>query len=189
MSVIPQFERTYTESAWLDPYRFAGCELLPDPFAMPSPNSTPNRPKDAPYDREKLDYCFPGAAMSTLGFPCPIPGCSKSFQRNCDLTRHQNSVHQPQKVWICCRTDNGFADIKHFFVDGIKECSMCDLEQPTYGHIIEQHFPSCLDKSEEERTFFRRDNLAQHIKQVHLKDTPRPSFLSKLLDLWQRDGG
>lgn len=118
---------------------------------------------------------------------CTFPSCCASFSQKYQWTRHENSIHSPQTVWICCRTDSGFSEVMHFTVDGMDTCFVCGSQDPTYGHIIEQHFEKCIQRPESDRTFFRRDNLAQHIKHFHLKDTADDCTIpSTVLDLWQR---
>lgn len=107
--------------------------------------------------------------------------CQDAFSTRYTWRRHEESVHAPQKLWIC---GPPAIDDKYYArrTKGIG-CPICDgaaSDQPPCRH----EFETCWKKPERERTFFRKDNLAQHVRLVHCGGEPNDQ-----LDLrsWNRD--
>jgi hypothetical protein len=90
--------------------------------------------------------------------------CLVPFSKKYAWRRHEESVHAPQKLWVC-------GPWPTFGKDGAdetdsKRCPICS--DTAANHPLCQHdFERCWQKPKEERTFFRKDNLAQHIRLVH----------------------
>lgn len=91
--------------------------------------------------------------------------CQSSFGTAYTWKRHEESVHVPQKAWICA---------PHHFNMNIasNKCPIRDIVPDMIGcsgtecsHLFEV----CWKKAKKDRMFFRKDALKQHIGLVHCK--------------------
>ena len=55
----------------------------------------------------------------------------------------------------------------------------------TSSHYAESHFNDCVGKEREPRTFYREDQLAQHIKGVRLVNDCNKNVPRTLLSSWR----
>jgi hypothetical protein len=90
-------------------------------------------------------------------FKCTF--CStREFKSRYAWRRHEESVHVPQSVWVCYEPSGisgGFGSVHH-----------------------------CAQKPESERTFFRKDNLIQHLRTTHkIEDTGR---MHETIQTWRK---
>ncbi|KXH30177.1 hypothetical protein CSIM01_00891 [Colletotrichum simmondsii] len=88
--------------------------------------------------------------------------CPKSFKSKYDWQRHEKSVHLPFEQWVCTpqgpRTDHprkGFT------------CSYCGETDPDRAHLTGHNDEACFGRPLDERTFYRKDHLIQHLHTVH----------------------
>jgi hypothetical protein len=80
--------------------------------------------------------------------------CGNAFTTGYTLKRHVQSVHDPNERWVCApvvRTGDSLL------------CPTC-LEDPL---VCDHGMLSCWEKPEDERTFYRKDLLKQHLTLVH----------------------
>ncbi|PVI07495.1 hypothetical protein DM02DRAFT_666808 [Periconia macrospinosa] len=95
-------------------------------------------------------------------FQCTF--CTNDFAQKYDWRRHEESVHFPQKEWVC-------------MPDGpVHEescCVFCDLRSPDKRHLDSHKSITCSQLPRAKRAFLRRDKLIQHIKQVHACQPPK----------------
>ena len=109
---------------------------------------------------------------------CTSAGCDKSFLYRSEWTRHEEAVHHEPYQWICCLNMEVVLRLPHCFV-----CGEADV---LLSHLAECHFGSCSTQSEKDRTFVREDQLAQHMKRVHVSNTsPKLSIPKNLLSAWK----
>lgn len=94
---------------------------------------------------------------------CTWSTCIARFQFRSEWTRHEEAVHYQPYQWICC--------LEETFEEEFGQCFICGQSNVIFGHIATEHFTSCVGKDETERTFYRRDQLIQHIKGSHSFDT------------------
>ena len=80
--------------------------------------------------------------------------CGNAFQRGSTLKRHIQSVHETNQRWVCGPV------VK---TGGSLLCPTCLQDPLDCGHGM----LACWERSEEERTFYRKDLLKQHLKLVH----------------------
>lgn len=95
------------------------------------------------------------------GYQCTF--CCKRFRVRWQWRRYEESIHAPQKVWICGpppALSKGHADEP---TDFCPICRVTSADQSQCRH----KFGGCWQKSQEERTFYRKDALAQHVRLVH----------------------
>lgn len=127
----------------------------------------PKHPEDLPADRTSKD--------DQHGLSCTWPDCEKVFRYRFDWNRHEEAVHYLPYRWICC-------------LKGSSECWTPCLLCGKTDHATIKHCITCQEKDVNARTFYREDQLAQHIKRVHLRGEASTSKISKyLLSLWKCD--
>ncbi|KAF2489641.1 hypothetical protein BU16DRAFT_161590 [Lophium mytilinum] len=104
--------------------------------------------------------------------PLPTSKLSKGFQCTfCsqELTekawrRHEETQHLPRTKWVC-----GFDPTTVMERPWNLTCLLCPKSSPGFEHY-QLHHPEvvdCLQKPKEDRTFYRKDHLAQHFTNVH----------------------
>lgn len=89
--------------------------------------------------------------------------CTETFKTKHDWQRHEKSLHLSLERWICC--PNGPNQFNGEYDQN--QCVFCGLANPPSGHAEVHNYSSCADRSLEERTFYRKDHLRQHLNLVH----------------------
>ncbi|KAF2746688.1 hypothetical protein M011DRAFT_487091 [Sporormia fimetaria CBS 119925] len=84
--------------------------------------------------------------------------CWKTFSKKPDWSRHEETVHMPQKSWVCC----GFKE------EDLNTCPFCKIPAPVKDHLDMHNYPNCAEKPEDERTFYRKDHFLQHVRKAHV---------------------
>lgn len=150
-----------------------------------SPVTSPQiSPQLRPEVRMPLDQQFPPLTLDsgpqqnpgnvpTL-FQCTFPGCDSTFTSQYEWSRHEESIHYPQKVWVCCKVINpedipGASPVGNNINNSVDVASVWKQLFDTYN------FFRCATRPESERTFYRKDQLVQHIKTCHIN----PAEMSK----------
>jgi hypothetical protein len=120
------------------------------------------------------DATAPSQVISEKFLFCTWPSCCSHFRFRSDWTRHEEALHYYPYHWVCCRED---AQDQNTL-----QCLVC----AGTSHTTSEHCGSCADKDLQARTFFREDQLSQHIKRSHLvSDTPKPKISKELLLAWK----
>jgi hypothetical protein len=114
---------------------------------------------------------------SSLPYFCTWPSCSASFKFRWEWSRHEEAVHFQPYQWVCC--------LEGSETTPLLQCIICAQLSPTVGHIMKEHFTSCMGKRQNERTFLREDQLLQHINGVHVKARLVKKDCEHLLSLWK----
>ncbi|KAF2829013.1 hypothetical protein CC86DRAFT_464732 [Ophiobolus disseminans] len=113
---------------------------------------------------------------------CTWPDCVERFRHRFEWERHEEAKHYRPYRWVCCAEQAN--------LDVLEQCAHChELEVPIL-HGNTKTFAACALKPMEERTFFRRDQLAPHIKRHLEKGGGNKCVLSKFYDLleaWESD--
>jgi hypothetical protein len=116
------------------------------------------------------------SSPSTGIFNCTF--CTKGgFPYRYAWKRHEESVHVPRKFWVCGGTDQSRLDQA--------QCLYCG----DFDHMEEHQHLSCLQKSESNRTFFRRDGLMQHLRTTHkvANTEANMAYLEMAIPQWERE--
>ncbi|CAI6335279.1 unnamed protein product [Periconia digitata] len=95
-------------------------------------------------------------------FQCTF--CTLDFVQKYDWRRHEESVHFPQKEWVCMPDGP---------VDDNSRCVFCNHHDPDKRHLDSHRSIECSDAPHAQRAFLRKDKLIQHIKQVHACQPPK----------------
>ncbi|KUJ17218.1 uncharacterized protein LY89DRAFT_617031 [Mollisia scopiformis] len=89
--------------------------------------------------------------------------CTETFKTKHDWQRHEKSLHLSLERWVCCP-----AGVTQYCADyGHNRCVFCGLPNPPEDHGEVHNYSSCAERSLEERTFYRKDHLRQHLNLVH----------------------
>ncbi|KAJ5491382.1 hypothetical protein N7539_002949 [Penicillium diatomitis] len=92
-------------------------------------------------------------------FKCTF--CTDSFAAKYDWQRHEKSMHLILDKWIC----SPFGGVTE--KDGVPCCVFCSAPQPDRNHLETHNYLGCQEKSVQERTFYRKDHLNQHLRLMH----------------------
>ncbi|KAI1330986.1 hypothetical protein F5Y16DRAFT_361871 [Xylariaceae sp. FL0255] len=106
-------------------------------------------------------------------FQCTF--CTESFRTKHDWQRHEKSLHLSLERWIC--SPDGPKIIAH--ANGETKCVFCGDSNPDEAHIESHNYSGCQERTLEERTFYRKDHLRQHLRLVH-----SVKFLASTMDKW-----
>jgi uncharacterized C2H2 Zn-finger protein len=110
---------------------------------------------------------------------CTWPYCDSRFNYRSEWIRHEEAVHYQPYHWICCR--------EHVEHEPISLCFICGRRNVTVGHITRNHFTSCASKGRKERTFYREDQLIQHINEAHVTWHVFKRTIQDILTLWKTE--
>lgn len=92
-------------------------------------------------------------------FQCTF--CSDSFATKYDWQRHEKTLHLALDQWICS-PHGGIIR-----ADGQSICAFCRHPNPTEDHLESHDYSTCQEKTIQERTFYRKDHLNQHLRLMH----------------------
>jgi hypothetical protein len=107
-------------------------------------------------------------------FQCTF--CTETFKTKHDWQRHEKSLHLSLERWVC--SPDGPT---RFCTDlNCIQCVYCGQPNPSAEHAEEHNHSSCAERSLEERTFYRKDHLRQHLTLVH-----DVKFRSWPMDAWK----
>ncbi|KAI1416888.1 hypothetical protein F5Y13DRAFT_153262 [Hypoxylon sp. FL1857] len=107
-------------------------------------------------------------------FQCTF--CTETFRTKHDWQRHEKSLHLSLERWIC--SPDGPRTINP--ENGLMSCVFCGEVNPNEAHVESHNFSGCTERTQEERTFYRKDHLRQHLKLVH-----NVKFLPWSMDKWR----
>ena len=89
--------------------------------------------------------------------------CTESFKTKHDWQRHEKSLHLSLERWIC--SPKGAVQFNTEL--NAPACVYCGIANPPDGHSEQHNHSSCSERTLEERTFYRKDHLRQHLNLVH----------------------
>ncbi|KAK2810042.1 hypothetical protein FQN50_003236 [Emmonsiellopsis sp. PD_5] len=92
-------------------------------------------------------------------FQCTF--CSDSFATKYDWQRHEKSLHLALDKWICAPQGGVLS------LNGVLVCAFCRSPNPDERHLETHNCNACQEKSIQERTFYRKDHLSQHLRLMH----------------------
>lgn len=98
-------------------------------------------------------------ARSARIFQCTF--CADSFPAKYDWQRHEKSLHLALEKWTCS-PQGGVVNM-----GGSNRCVFCLAVNPDQDHLESHNFSACQEKTPQERTFYRKDHLNQHLRLIH----------------------
>lgn len=102
--------------------------------------------------------------------------CQTRFQNRTEWMKHEQTVHMPAELWVCCPRTGDFP----------QRCPFCAKRDPSPSHLADHNYLSCQSKALSERTFSRQDQFLQHVSQEHkVSPDQKPLRLRELLDRWR----
>ncbi|ORY58101.1 uncharacterized protein BCR38DRAFT_353751 [Pseudomassariella vexata] len=107
-------------------------------------------------------------------FQCTF--CTETFRTKHDWQRHEKSLHLSLERWVC--SPEGAKAINP--ENGLMSCVFCGEANPGESHIESHKFSDCTERALEERTFYRKDHLRQHLNLIH-----NVKFLQWSMDRWR----
>ncbi|KAM5348316.1 hypothetical protein ACJ41O_008140 [Fusarium nematophilum] len=94
-------------------------------------------------------------------FQCTF--CTETFRTKHDWQRHEKSLHLSLERWVC--SPHGPRAVNP--ETGMLSCVFCGEVNPDDAHIESHNHSACQERTLEERTFYRKDHLNQHLRLVH----------------------
>lgn len=119
------------------------------------------------------------AVIEVLPFQCTF--CTETFKTKHDWQRHEKALHLPLERWVCSLQGPGTETSNYPLQDHAEPCCMyCGKAAPDNIHMREHGFFACQERRVEERTFYRKDHLVQHLRLVH-----NAIFVHRTMDAWR----
>ncbi|KAK0636922.1 hypothetical protein B0T17DRAFT_94365 [Bombardia bombarda] len=94
-------------------------------------------------------------------FQCTF--CTETFRTKHDWQRHEKSLHLSLERWVCAPEGPRVFNP----TNGAISCVFCGEANPDEAHVESHNHLACQERTLEERTFYRKDHLRQHLKLVH----------------------
>ena len=164
-----QFSNSSWGSAWSEDSRL-------------SSEAVDYRPKH-PRRRKRRTLALQSAleGCRSLGAACHIyqcTFCTETFKTKHNWQRHEKSLHLSLEQWEC--SPEGPFSVSDCGRN--LTCTFCGQINPGHAHLLEHNYTTCLDRLPNDRTFYRKDHLQQHLKLVH-----QCSFMKDPMEGWRRN--
>ncbi|OLN82435.1 Homeobox protein 4-like protein 4 [Colletotrichum chlorophyti] len=98
--------------------------------------------------------------QATNAYQCTF--CTETFKTKHNWQRHEKSLHLSLERWECAPTGPTAINAR-----GQPVCVFCGDADPDASHLAQHNYTLCKDRLAEDRTFYRKDHLQQHLKLVH----------------------
>lgn len=92
-------------------------------------------------------------------FQCTF--CTETFKTKHNWQRHEKSLHLSLEQWECSPKGPTIMNEGRQLV-----CVYCGLPNPDESHCLGHNVAACKERSLEERIFYRKDHLRQHLRLV-----------------------
>jgi len=130
------------------------------------------RRRPVPKRKEKLS-----SAVPLKKFQCTF--CTETFGTKYDWQRHEKSLHLSLERWMCA--PNGPRVLNPQSHQNC--CTFCGEVEPSDEHIESHNLLACMERRPEDRTFYRKDHLNQHLRLMH-----NAKFLDWSMKSWKVTG-
>ncbi|KAF4960826.1 hypothetical protein FGADI_659 [Fusarium gaditjirri] len=122
--------------------------------------------------KEKLS-----SAVPLKKFQCTF--CTDTFGTKYDWQRHEKSLHLSMEQWMCAPNGPRVLDPQ----SNQMCCTFCGEVEPSDEHIWSHNLLACMERRPEDRTFYRKDHLNQHLRLMH-----NVKFLDWSMKSWKVTG-
>ncbi|KLP10160.1 unnamed protein product [Fusarium fujikuroi] len=122
--------------------------------------------------KEKL-----ASAVPLKKFQCTF--CTDTFGTKYDWQRHEKSLHLSLERWMCAPNGPRVTDPRSNQI----YCAFCGENEPSDEHIESHNLLACMERRPEDRTFYRKDHLNQHLRLMH-----NAKFLDWSMKSWKVTG-
>lgn len=120
--------------------------------------STNRRRRGTTHRRQRTNWL--NRSQASGRYQCTF--CTESFKTKYDWERHEKSLHLSLETWVCSPRGS----VETHPDEGVL-CVYCGDADPSQDHLKTHNNAACLERPFEERTFYRKDHLRQHLKLVH----------------------
>lgn len=108
-------------------------------------------------------------------FQCTF--CTETFITKHNWHRHEKSLHLSLERWECSPEGPTIMGS-----GGELTCTFCGQTNPDHRHLLEHNYAACQERFPEERVFYRKDHLQQHLRVVH-----ETRFTKHPMEGWRRE--
>ncbi|EWZ02784.1 hypothetical protein FOYG_02008 [Fusarium oxysporum NRRL 32931] len=130
------------------------------------------RRRPVPKRKEKLS-----SAVPLKKFQCTF--CTENFGTKYDWQRHEKSLHLSLERWMCAPNGPRILNPETHQIC----CTFCGEAEPSDDHIESHNLLACMERQPEDRTFYRKDHLNQHLRLMH-----NVTFLDWSMKSWKVTG-
>ncbi|KAF5008044.1 hypothetical protein FDECE_5665 [Fusarium decemcellulare] len=103
----------------------------------------------------------PSLALALKPYQCTF--CTETFRTKYDWQRHEKALHLSLEMWIC---GSDGPRVTNPQTDRVC-CVFCGKAGPDDSHVEGHNYSTCKAKPLDEKTFYRKDHLNQHLRLVH----------------------
>ncbi|KAL7764898.1 hypothetical protein ACKLNR_006043 [Fusarium oxysporum f. sp. zingiberi] len=89
--------------------------------------------------------------------------CAEAFKTKHDWQRHEKSLHISLDKWVCTPHGSRVANPR----TGQLCCVFCGRVDPDEAHLEGHNHRACTGRQAEDKSFYRKDHINQHLKLVH----------------------
>lgn len=187
MDLLANSDHIINEPLWNvsdDPLKGGSEHVAFCPIIEPLPDTTqkssnisgpdPSRPTSSQRDQPKKQHKRQRSLQSNASKNSKVLGrfactaCREPFTSKYEWARHEGSLCEPQKHWICMLGN----DPKIALESGGWKCAFCNAtssdRDEIIGHLSREHdIEKCIRKPIVERTKTREDKFKDHLRKVH----------------------
>lgn len=125
--------------------------------------------------QEKRTVAAGRVPLRQISQPFQCTFCTETFKTKYNWQRHEKSCHLPLEQWQCAPDGSVFRTVHHELA-----CVYCGLVSPSPNHFDTHNHTACEERLPQDRTFYRKDHLRQHLKLVH-----NTNFRPEPMDCWK----
>jgi hypothetical protein len=128
-----------------------------------------------------ISHAQPSAGRESPNYFCTIcpPDKRQAFATKFGWQRHEAAVHANPEYWICN------AHVHPDSIAPLSHCPYTGVENPSDEHLAMYFHSTCVEKPLEDRIFFRKQGLEQHLKNHH-KISKAGGVMKDAIESWWR---
>jgi hypothetical protein len=117
------------------------------------------------------------SSLNAVCHPFQCTFCTETFKTKHNWRRHEKSLHLSLEKWECSPQGPTFLSSA-----GDLACTYCGHANPGHDHLMGHNYATCHERCPEERVFYRKDHLQQHLKLVH-----GVQFMKNPMEQWRHE--